>query len=141
MSLYASVEELQDQGIPPAGLGDLSDDTLETALTWASGQADSYFRKRFKLPLVSWGEDVKSAIVSMAIWRLLTRKGFNPQVPGHAAIAQNYSDAIKWLKEVASGDVEPDVTDSTEPLDEAGPLAGSEVAQNFRFYTGQGENQ
>lgn len=141
MALYATVEELQDQGIPPAGLGDLSEDTLETALTWASGKADSYFRKRFTLPLVSWGEDVKDAIVCLAIWRLLTRKGFNPQVPGHAAIAQNYSDAVKWLKDVASGEVEPDVVDSTSSLDEAGPLAGSEVAHDFRFFTGQGENQ
>src|SRR5688500_7132985 len=136
MVQYATEAELFDLGVPSDAFASLPSAVLVSALVWASSVANSYLKKRYELPLLSYGEDLRSAVVDIAKWRLIKRRGFNPNSGQDAVIADAYKDAIAWLGLIARGDCELDgVVDSTESVDEAGPLVSSGNAESWNFFT------
>ncbi len=133
--------EFLDQTIPADAIDGLSNSTIDAALVWASGVAGSYLRKRYKLPLVSWCEELKSAVGELAQWKLFGRRGVRPSSGNNEMAEKRYDDAILWLKDIAKGLCELDCVDSTPTLEEDGPLAeAGEEAPSFRFNTGTGNN-
>lgn len=136
MAQYVTKAQFLDQGLPSEAFANLSDSTIDAALMWASSTADSYLRKRHKLPLVSYSDDLRSVVTDIASWKLLKRHGFNPTSKSDAAVVKGYDDAIATLRDVAKGLVEFDVVDSTPDPDEEGTLAASEEKTSFRFFVG-----
>ena len=137
MAQYVTEAEFLDQGLPSETFSGLGTPTIDAALMWASSFADSHLRKRHKLPLVSWGDDLRQLVTDVAAWRLLKRHGFNPGSGSDASVVKAFDDAVNMLRDVAKGLVELDVVDSSSPeLDEEGPLAGSQEATSFQFFVG-----
>lgn len=98
----------------------------------ASGEADSYIRKRYRLPLISWGQDLRSAVRRMARYYALGERGFDPTKPADQAIVGQYRDAIAWLKQVGTGEAElVDVVDSSPSTQEAAPLHDGEAPRRW----------
>lgn len=124
----ATLANLADLGLDPKAFPSSIDDATKTQhLVSASGKASSYLAKQYTFPLVSWGDDVREAVVAIAVYTLMSRRGFNPANPGDQAIVKRYDDAIRWLEGVAKGLVEPsDIVDATPTEDAGGPLVASD---------------
>lgn len=102
---YATIEDLQDAGLPPAALeGGPSFSKQLKALMMASRQADTYLRNRYTLPLsCPIDPALVNAVVQIASWRLMSRRGFNPSTGLDVAIRQGYEDAIAFLRGISNG--------------------------------------
>ena len=133
---YLTVDELKAQIVPGDALTGISDPQILAVIEYASSLADSYFRKRYTLPFVSYGFDIKLNVGNLAQFFLMSRRGFRPGSGNDDIAVKRYDDAVKWLVMVAKGEVETSGVDSTE-VDEDGSLAASETAANFRFNTGR----
>lgn len=132
---YLTNAEFFALAIPSDGLSGLTSDEVTAGILASSGTADSYFRKRYKLPLVSWGNDVRQQVAKLAQFEMLSRQGFRPGSGNNEVARLRYEDAVRWLEKVATGLVEIDCVDSTPEVDEDGSLAadsgGATVSWNM----------
>lgn len=133
---YVTIAELENLALPADAFAGASDPLKNSALKAASALASSHLKKRYGLPLVQWGDDLKLCVASIAAYFLMKRRGFNPQSGADAIIVTGYRDQIGepgrkgWLERVASGDCElDDVIDTTASIEEASPLVDSNTAQ------------
>lgn len=141
MATYASTQQLM-QRYPEREMRHMTDPTgegvdlvrIEQALQDASGEIDSYLQRRYTLPLI----DADGAFVTdsnllrcacdIAVYRLQTLRHSDDVKDAR----QRYEDAIKWLKQVASGEaavpgalLRPGIADAA-PAQSAGmPAFGS----------------
>lgn len=124
--------ELLAMGIATTALASISSGTRDQARTAASDLALSYVRKRYALPLVSWGDDLRRAVAHIASYDLLCSRGFNPTAGADDSIKARYDAALAWLRDVSKGLAElVDVVDSTPALDEQGPLVSTSTGGNL----------
>lgn len=101
---YATIADLEEAGLPPGAIGSVDWQTQQRALERASRIADTYLRDRYTLPLsCPIDQSLVDAVVQIASWRLMGRRGFDPNSPGDATIRIGYEDAIKWLTRIANG--------------------------------------
>lgn len=101
---YATLDDLAEAGCPPAAFGSVAFTTQQRALQRASRFADSYLRDRYNLPLeCPYDQGLVDAVVQIATWRLMQRRGFNPNDPGDASLRVGFEDAVKWLERIANG--------------------------------------
>ena len=122
MVQYADLDDLGRLGLRKLASAGLSDADLLAALAAASELADSYLRSQYKLPLASWGADVRRAVAMIAAWDILSaQRGFNPDSPGDQIWLARYEQAVAWFKDVAKGLVNPNVVDSTPRFRDGGP--------------------
>lgn len=112
MSSYAQVEDLQVFGLPFEALSTLSTDVQQRHLDAASGFVDSYLNSRFVLPLTKWGAEITQKVIEIAQWKMLSKRGFDPDDPGDREIKDCYDQAIIWLDFIRDGTVTPLVVDS-----------------------------
>lgn len=131
---YISVGEFNDLGIPAAAYAGLAPTVISSAILSASSLADSYLRKRYTLPISTPGDDLKAKVADLVQYNLLVVRGFRPDSGNDVIASKRRDDAENWFRDVAKGLVEPDIVDATE-IDEEGPLAYSEPAQNFSIQT------
>jgi len=129
MAAYATRAELVQLGIADAALAKVSADDQDTALAAASRVADSYLIRRFTLPLTSWGDDLKQAICDIVAYRLMKARGFNPQRSDADQLRDGYTDAIKWLKDVADSKATPVGIVDSDPLGTSNTDATGEARQ------------
>lgn len=100
----------------------LADDRIAEKTEHASRIADGYLMSVAKTPYTAPAIDLKMRVAWIAAYFVMSELGFNPEVPGDTTILKNYSDAIAWLRDVASGRVAllaP--TDQTPDIDEGRP--------------------
>ncbi len=95
----------------------------EQALDIASSLCDGYLAQRYTLPLKAWCPDLKRAVLAIASYDLISARGYDPASTDNGNIRQRYLDAIEWLKQVASGEVTPDVIDSSDPETDPDPAS------------------
>ncbi len=100
---YADIADLEAFGIASAAWGPLPESRKTAALQRASEEADCYIQNVLKLPLSSWGRDLRTRVVDMAVYHLLSQRGFSPADPAGNIVVRRYEDAIKWLERVAGG--------------------------------------
>lgn len=135
---YLTRVQFLDQSIPGDAFSGLTDQQIDDALSWASDEADSYLGKRYQLPLISWGNDLRRKTGELAQYYLLSRRGFRPNSGNDEIAIKRYDDAIKWFRDVSNGVVVlASTVDSSPLLDEEGPLASSEPKTSFRTFTGR----
>ncbi len=133
---YATRTKLTQLGLPTAALADVSTTDQDAALDGASGIADGYLRKRYSLPLATYGDDLTTHVCSIAAWLILKTRGFNPEDPADAAIRMGYEDAIEWLESVAAGDIDPqNVTDATPTTAKGVAQAWSDTERGWNSTT------
>lgn len=103
MSSYATLQDLDDCGIPLAALATLDKSLLKRQLDRASGYADSFLRDSYTLPFTPpFDPGLVMAVCQLATWWLLSRRGFDPENPADKVVYQGYKDAMDWLKLVAN---------------------------------------
>lgn len=136
---YADLADLLNLAVTSPVFSTFTDAEKNAELLAASRFADSYFRAKFTLPMTSWGDDVKQAVCDIAAYRMYRKRGYNPGAPGDAGIRQGYDDAVEWLKDVAGGDVSPDVIDSSSGAIEGTPTKEAQVlSSSSRGFTTRG---
>ncbi len=131
--MLAELTDLERMGLPSGWLSTIQVATQELALSSASDLALSYLARRYTLPLVSWGNDVRRVVCHIASWDLACRKGFDPESAHDVAIRLRYTDAIAWLKGVADGSViASEIEDSSiSSADPVGPVMTSDDARGW----------
>lgn len=133
---YITDAELLTLGLPGAALSDVPVDVRDSARANASAVASSHLKKRFALPLVAFGADIRRAVAHMASYDVMTFRGFDPGSESGVLVVKRHDDALAWLRDVARGIVEPvDVTDSTPDTDEQGPLVSSDPGAGWQWPT------
>ncbi|MBI2392813.1 MAG: DUF1320 family protein [Deltaproteobacteria bacterium] len=111
---YANLDDLARLGLKRLATAGITDVDLTAALVAASETADSYMRAQLRLPLVSWGADLRRHVAMLAAWDILSaQRGFNPDSPGNDVWLARYDQAMAWFKDVSRGLVAPNVVDST----------------------------
>jgi phage gp36-like protein len=131
---YATAGELADQGLPTLALEGIETATLDASLLYASRVIDGYVKKRYTVPLTTWGEDVTRAAIHIAQFDIMSRRGFRPGAGADEIIVKRYDDTINWLRDVAKKLVE--LTDVTEGDPEiAAPIAESDGVIDWAFNT------
>jgi len=122
MPQYATIDDLAQLGLRKLATAGLTDADLNAALVAASETADSYMRSQFRLPLVSWGADLRRHVAMLAAWDILSaQRGFNPDSPGNDIWLARYEQALSWFKDVSRGIVSPNVVDSTPAKRDGAP--------------------
>ena len=132
MSVYATVADLSGAGgIALPALARLDNATKEAAIVAASGEADGYLRSRGRLPLISWDATLTRYVVALAVYDLMSNRGFNPGQGADVQIRLRYEDAVAWLRRVGKGEIHPLVVFST-PVSMPGPDVISQRRRGYR---------
>ena len=108
---YCTRAEVSTKGINPEALVDVEPSTLDGAIAWASDKIDGYLDRQFKLPLLSWGEDVRGCCARLAAIRSLRVRGVGPE--DATSLDQMESREMSWLRDVAKGVAGARVVDSS----------------------------
>lgn len=130
MSSYCTPAELASLGIRAEALRGITDPEKQTAIDSASSEMDGYFASRYVLPLTAWGADVRRHCACMAVYTLLSTRGFNPDRPGDQVIIDRNQNALDWLKRISNGSVAPQVTDSSS-APAAGKISGGVKVSSY----------
>lgn len=119
--------EALDLGVAVEALSGVSSSQRAAAISAVSSFVLSRLAKRYKLPLVSWSDDVKRATAHIWAWDVLCLRGFNPENAHDLAIKIRADQAKAWFREVVAGDAEPEaIVDASTGVDERGPLVESD---------------
>lgn len=118
---YATVSELDAFAASADIVSTLSEDDKGGALDIASALCDGYLAQRYTLPIIAWCPDLKRAALAIASYDLISARGYDPAATDNGNIRQRYLDAIEWLKAVASGELTPEITDSSDPETDPNP--------------------
>lgn len=134
---YATLEDLDVSGIPLKAFGGLDKTLMQKALLRASSYADFYLRDAYTLPLAPpFDPALVDAVCAIAAWRLMARRGFNPDDGNDKVIRQLWLDAVDWLKQLSNGKGKIDVVQSTpESLQ---PNVSSNTPRGYGELTGGG---
>jgi phage gp36-like protein len=103
---YCTVQDLI-RGINASAIASLSVSDKQWAIDVGAALMDGYFRARYGAPLTTWGMDSTLCNVRLALWQLMTQRGFRPEAGADETIRLGYEDAIAWLKGVARQEVHP----------------------------------
>lgn len=101
MARYAEIEHIELFGIPQA-FASLPAEKKNAALDRASRDADGLIGNAYKLPLVSWDDDLRGWVVDIACWYLLSNRNFDP-MGNDAEFRLRYEDAMKALLRISTG--------------------------------------
>jgi phage gp36-like protein len=113
---YATPSDLVTTGaINATALVNVSTADQNAACVAASEKADSYLRTRYPLPLASFGTDVVMHVAWMAVYLLMTGRGYNPMAGADDQLRMRYDDAVAWFEGVAKQNINPDVTANFPP--------------------------
>ena len=112
MTAYATTTDLARLGVSAGALANVSTLDQEAALLSASRKADGYFAARLQTPLQAWSEDVREVVAVVAAYALMSVRGFNPTAGGNQTLRDRYLVAIRWLEQVAKGQITPTGTDA-----------------------------
>ncbi len=133
---YATIEDFQTAGLPPSATSGVSFDVIQKALQRASDLASSYLRDRYNLPLrcgssraCGYDGSLVEAVVDVAAWYVMKRRGFDPRLGADTVIRQGYDDALEFLKRVANGQSQLRVCESPVPSQQ--PQVSSNVPRGY----------
>ncbi len=117
--LYASLRDIDVHGISKQAIGTVSvEERAEHALA-ATGEAEGYLAGGYKLPLVAWSTELRRQVAQLAVYAIMSRRGFQPQGTDEL-IVKNRDDAISWLSKVNRGLIQPPgIVDSTPEIEES----------------------
>lgn len=101
---YCVPADISRYGIAASAVSGISSQNQQDALNEASARAASYIARRYQMPLTTVGDDVKGAVVKLAVWSMLAVRGASPEASSnYQAMAES---AEKWLLALSRGDAE-----------------------------------
>jgi phage gp36-like protein len=107
---YADVSYFRLNAPSAQAFTDTSDAVIQAALDRFSTYADGFLIRKFMLPLVSWGDDLRGAVTDLSAYQIMKVRGYNPDVDPTLRDCRN--DADTWLKSIPLGTT-PMVIDSS----------------------------
>jgi phage gp36-like protein len=122
--VYATIEDL-DNSAPPKSLIRCQPTDKLRALAQASRIIDTFLAARYQLPLATWDDDLTQWCCQIAVYRLLTVRGWNPTDIANSGIVTLYREAMACLRSVKGGDLTLNVT-TTAPDPTYQPDAASQ---------------
>lgn len=133
MAAYITDEELTPPGVGPSFVEELPLAVRDAARESSSREADTYLtRWGTPIPQASVSSHLKTQVRAIAIYRLLSDRGFDPELRQNAIVVQNFQDAIRWLEKCAAGRVNPLVgPDATPSVEEAAPTVTSDEPRGW----------
>lgn len=131
--VYATPADLAMYGAPETVLSQITPSDMDRYLSAATDYANSLIANHQELPLLQWGEDLREAVSTLAIWSIMSRRvGFNPEAGSDLAFKLNRDAAREFLKGVGEGDIQlADCIDSATPIDEGGAQIYSDTPRGW----------
>lgn len=108
-TVYATRDNLTTYAINVNAMASVPTAQQDEALEAASSRADNALRGRGKLPLLSWGTDLRRLVSLIAAYDLLVMRGFSPVAAADVNYRLRYEDAIRDLDKVQRGALHLDV--------------------------------
>lgn len=102
MARYAEIADIARLGLAAEAISEESDEKKNAALDRASRDADGLIGNAYKLPLVSWDDDLRGWVIDIAVYYILGNRGFNPMGMDQDVVKRR-DDAFEALKSVAAG--------------------------------------
>ena len=119
---YCTRNDLTTLGIRSDALRSVSALQQDAAIASASDEMDGYLGSRYKLPLSAWGSDVRIMCARLAIYSIISARGFNPESSGDSQLVEMRDIAERWLVRISNGSLALTVTDASNV--EAGHVTG-----------------
>ena len=113
MAAYCVRADLTKLGIFSDALRTISTTDQDAAIAAVSDEMDGYLGSQYKLPLTAWGQDVVMMCARLAVYTLVSVRGFNSNSPGDNQILETHDMAERWLKRISDGSLALTVTDSS----------------------------
>lgn len=127
-----------DMSVPSKALNSMSSDSIANALARASSIADGYIRKRFNLPLQSYTQSLTQAVADIATWIVMKDRGFSPDADSTKVIQGAYRDALQWLEDVSTNEIDPSFVDATGKGQDESSATSTSVERSFVRYSSRG---
>lgn len=129
---YATQQDAVDYGLVPSALGlDVTPAQVQKALDTRSAYADGKMRARYgyqNVPLPApYDPSIVQAVVHLATFDLLSRRGFDQANPNDVAVKIRYDAAVKFFDDVERQTQHPNVAIAAAPSTASAPP----VAQPF----------
>lgn len=123
MSQYCQPSDLTLYAINPLALVNVTTLEQTAACIAASETADSHMRGRYQLPLLTWGIDVTMHVAYIAVYLLMSARGYNPSAGADDTIQRRYYESVGfpdrpgsgWFPGIQRQAIHPDVTPSIAP--------------------------
>jgi phage gp36-like protein len=110
---YALVVDLTQLASNPNSLATVPAADQQAELDACSAEADGYLAAQYKLPLISWGTPLRRHVCNMALYYLMSRRGYKPG-GSDTSFEDRYNRAIEWFRGVSAGRITPpDIVDSS----------------------------
>jgi phage gp36-like protein len=120
VSQYGQPADLATFGMPSAALSAFTNADQVAALVAASGYADGELSRRYTLPLTAYGTELTEAVCHIAVYKLLSKRGFDSPGEG-SSFRRQHDDSKAWLKRVGDGTLDPPgIVDSTVDEEDGG---------------------
>lgn len=107
---YASLTDLTTYGAPPATFAGISDPEKQAALDEASDFIDDRLRARYALPLLAFPTSFARYAVSIAVYNLMSRRGYGPAAGADELFKVRYDAALRELELIQKQQLHPNVT-------------------------------
>lgn len=140
--VYAQVSDFGTYGINEAATRSIDSTKIAKNLSSASRKIDQFLRSQFTLPILVWGDDLREMCCVLAVWPLISGRGYNPENGVDKNIKDRYDDAMALLKLWAGGTAIPSVTDSAPGASEGRPSARPRmVSSSQRGWSSRGSSR
>lgn len=113
--LYCEPSDITRHGIPKAAVESVPFEVLADKCLTASEEAAGYLASAYKMPLVSWGVDLRKHVAIMATYDLMRFIGYDPDAGKDSLIRIGRDDAVAWLNRIAAGKLRPVTIIDAEP--------------------------
>lgn len=139
---YAQPSDLSAYGISDDAIAAMDPDVVEESLKGSSDVINSSLRQRFTLPLFTVDRAVKRACCVLTVYDLMVVRGYNPSAGADENLLLRVKSIETWLKQVASGLMTPEVTDSSVTPAPAGTdsTRAHVTSASSRGWSGRGSN-
>lgn len=128
---YCDPSDITRYAVPEHAIEEIDASTRAAACLSATAEADGYIGSAHVLPLVSWGDDLRAHVASMAAARIFRRRGADPEGPDKI-VFDAQSQALKWLARLADGRLTPpDMVDGAPETFDGGSVIVSRPARGW----------
>lgn len=130
--VYATPAMALALGLPPSAYGQTLDATTQAnLLESASDEADAKIRMSNTLPLKAWGLTLTQKVVDIYVYLAMKRRGVNPEPGAYDPFQAAATAARKWLTELAAGEVDAGIIDSSADQAEGAPLVTTNARRGW----------
>jgi phage gp36-like protein len=117
--VYADPAAVREVGARKGLLTNVDDRDLAEFCILVSTEADGHLAIGRTLPLTAWDDDLRLHCAKIVVYRFLNAGGRMPTGPDDL-IDTEFKDAVKWLRGVGNGSIDPPgLVDSTPEVNEA----------------------